>query len=29
MGNDRFIITVLSIMAVIAIFEMWTNRKDK
>lgn len=29
MGNDNFIITVLCIMAVISIFEMWTNRKDK
>lgn len=29
MGNDQFIITVLGIMAVIAIFEIWTNRKDK
>lgn len=29
MENDQFIITVLGIMAVIAIFEMWTNRKDK
>ena len=29
MENDKFIITVLCIMAVIAIFEMLTNRKDK
>ncbi len=29
MKSDLFILTVLGIMAIIAIFEMWTNRKDK
>lgn len=29
MKSDLFILTVLGIMAIIAIFEIWTNRKDK